>query len=159
MLQRTWVPIIAEAIRLRDAEGRDGDYEINGAEFGADGVFCVLVSERSDDLYDIGLYLPASAHEGTCDYYTICKNDGEEVETLPRFGDMSQTETEDFIVKYKDDPATKEAVFEMVVKFFIEHEVFSGDSIMQCDAPQIDGPELLCELAERIGFDAKVKEE
>jgi len=71
---------------------------------------------------------------------------------------MKTVKTEDFIVKYKDDDKTQKAVFKMVVGFFLKHEVFTGESIMQCDVPQIDAPEFLCDLAERIGFQTKIKE-
>lgn len=72
---------------------------------------------------------------------------------------MRKIETDDCVVKFDDNREVRDKVFEAVVKFFVEHEVFCGESIMQCDAPQIDGPELLSEIADDIiKFDVEYKE-
>jgi hypothetical protein len=71
---------------------------------------------------------------------------------------MKTIETEDFIVRYRDDTKTQEAIFKMVVAWFLKQEVFTSESIMQCDAPQLEGPEFLGELADRIRFDVEIKE-
>ena len=63
---------------------------------------------------------------------------------------MRTVETKNCIVTFPDDQATRDAVFELVVKFFLDHETFSGESAMQCDAPQIDAPQLLCDLVDDI---------
>jgi len=63
---------------------------------------------------------------------------------------MKTIETKDCIVKYKDDKATKQAVFDKVVGFFLEHESFSGESIMQADDPRIEAPVLLSAIADDI---------
>ena len=78
--QRTWVPIIARAIRRYAAERgddyREGDYaEIDG--------YTVLVSREPGTPagnYNIGLYEPTSPPWGTCDWYGVCTHDGEEAE-------------------------------------------------------------------------------
>lgn len=46
--------------------------------------------------------------------------------------------------------ATKDAVFERVVAFFLKHEAFCGESVMQRDAPQIEGPVMLSELVDDV---------
>lgn len=53
-------------------------------------------------------------------------------------------------VTYKDDQATKDAVFEKLLAWFFKHQAFSGESIMQTDAPQIEAPVLLSDIAEDI---------
>ena len=71
---------------------------------------------------------------------------------------MRTAETSDCVVTFPDDQATKDAVFERVVKFFLDHEVFSGESVMQCDAPQVEAPVLLSEIADDVlCFDVKDK--
>jgi len=71
---------------------------------------------------------------------------------------MRTVETENCVVTFPDDQATKDAVFDRVVAFFLEHEAFSGESVMQCDAPQIEGPVMLSELVDDVlKFDAKDK--
>jgi len=67
-------------------------------------------------------------------------------------------ETESYVVEYDDGPDVRKAVFDKVIAFFVEHESFSGESVCQCDAPQLDAPALLAELADDvIKFKAKVK--
>lgn len=69
-------------------------------------------------------------------------------------------ETDDWIVECKDDPATKEAVFNAVIQFFKDHQMFSGESIMQSDNPQIEAPILMSNIADDIlKFNVKYKDE
>lgn len=74
-LQRTEVPIVRQAIAkfVGDGTPTDGSYyEIDG--------YTVLVSQSADlpaYCYGIGLYLPGSTPEGTCDGYWVCTADGE----------------------------------------------------------------------------------
>ena len=70
-LQRAWVPIIRDAIAQCVADGRDE------ADYGVDG-YTVLVS-RENSVFSIGLYLPGSAPEGTCDAYYTCAENGEAI--------------------------------------------------------------------------------
>lgn len=66
---------------------------------------------------------------------------------------MALIDTPDYTVEYKDDPATKDAVFNAVLEFFKKHDKFCGDSISQSDGPIVDAPNLLCDLADNIiGF-------
>ncbi len=63
---------------------------------------------------------------------------------------MSTFETPDAVVTFKDDEATKQAVFDRVMAFFKEHESFCGESICQCDGPIIDAPNVLADIADDI---------
>jgi hypothetical protein len=49
------------------------------------------------------------------------------------------------------------AVFDKVVAFFMEQEAFCGESIMQCDAPQIAAPEFLSDLADTATAEANAR--
>ncbi len=51
-------------------------------------------------------------------------------------------------IKYKDDPETKELVFQKVVNYFVDHQCFFGESVFQNDEVQLDAPEFLSELAD-----------
>jgi hypothetical protein len=72
---------------------------------------------------------------------------------------MTKTiETKDAVVTYRCDQATKDAVFERLVKFFANHEAFSGEAICQCDAPQIDSIQTMAEIADNLmGFEITEK--
>jgi hypothetical protein len=71
-LQRKWIPAIREAIARRLAEGRDGDYTVDG--------YTILVEKsEAKNEFRIGLYLPGSMPDGTCDGYFICTADGEAI--------------------------------------------------------------------------------
>lgn len=63
---------------------------------------------------------------------------------------MREVKTENLKITFADDQNTKDAVFERVVKFFLDHQSFCGDSVMQCDAPQIDAPEFLADLVDEV---------
>lgn len=58
--------------------------------------------------------------------------------------------TRDGHVSYEDSQDARDAVFERVLAFFLKHESFSGECIMQSDNPQIYAPELLSELADEV---------
>lgn len=58
--------------------------------------------------------------------------------------------TRDGYVLCKDSRKTRDEVFERVLAFFLKHESFSGECIMQSDNPQIYAPELLSELADEV---------
>jgi len=64
--------------------------------------------------------------------------------------DMATQKINDVTITYKDDQATKEAVFKKVVDWFMDQETFSGESLMQSDAPQLEAPVLLSDLADDI---------
>lgn len=63
---------------------------------------------------------------------------------------MPSFETSDVVVTYKDDEATKQAVFDRVMAYFLEHEMFHGEGIHQCDATIIDAPSVLSDIADDI---------
>ncbi len=51
---------------------------------------------------------------------------------------------------YHDDQATRDAVFEKVLQFFIDQQSFSGESVFQHDGVAIDSPVMLGELADNV---------
>lgn len=53
-------------------------------------------------------------------------------------------------VTYNDDQSTRDMLFDKMLKWYIERNVFNGESIMQSDGPLMDGPDLLVEIAEDI---------
>lgn len=61
-------------------------------------------------------------------------------------------EFKDYSVSYKDDPETKDKVFNALLAWYKEQEVFHGESLMQCDEPVIAAPEILCDLIDVIDF-------
>lgn len=63
---------------------------------------------------------------------------------------MTQIHSDEYVVAYKDDEATKQALFDKLVAFYKKHEAFSGESIMQCDGPQLEAAELLSDIADDI---------
>ncbi len=72
---------------------------------------------------------------------------------------MRKITTKDYTVSFEDTQEMRDAVFERVIAFYMKHEAFSGESIMQCDGPQIDAPDLLADLAdETLKFHVKWKD-
>ena len=63
---------------------------------------------------------------------------------------MRTIKTKNCIVTFSEEPSVKDAVFEAVVKFFVDHESFNGESIMQNDNPQMDSPVLLADIADDV---------
>lgn len=63
------------------------------------------------------------------------------VEIKTKYGD---------IVTYNDTQEIRDAVFERVMKYFIEHEAFFGESIHQSDGPIIDAPNVMSDIADDI---------
>lgn len=60
------------------------------------------------------------------------------------------------LVEYQDDQATRDAVYEKVLDWFIQVETFSGEGVMQNDTPLLEAPQLLVDLADDIfQFDVK----
>lgn len=63
-------------------------------------------------------------------------------------------------ITYKDDQATRDAVFEKVLAWFIEMESFNGECVIQNDGPSIDAPNLLGDLADDFfEFDVEFEED
>jgi hypothetical protein len=65
---------------------------------------------------------------------------------------VNTVRTENYLATYKDDPEVRDAVFKKLVDFFAKHESFSAESVMQCDGPQIEAPELMADIAEMLEF-------
>lgn len=63
---------------------------------------------------------------------------------------IRKIEIEDGVVEFDDTPELRDAVFEKVLKFFTDHGAFTGEAIFQSDGPQIDGPDLLSDLADDL---------
>jgi len=63
---------------------------------------------------------------------------------------MKEYKTEDMKVTWEETPEKIKAVYDKVVDFFKKHESFSGECIMQSDAPIIESPELLSDIADDI---------
>jgi hypothetical protein len=71
---------------------------------------------------------------------------------------MRKIVTENCVVTFPDDQATKDAVFERIVAFCAKHEAFSGETMAQCDGPQLDIVGLMCDLIDDVmRFDVKDK--
>jgi len=66
-------------------------------------------------------------------------------------------DTKDIKADFEDSENLRDAVFERLLLFYKEHEVFDGEMLCQCDAPQIAAPELLSDIAEMINFDVDYK--
>jgi hypothetical protein len=67
----------------------------------------------------------------------------------------AKTEFEDGTVSYNVDPQTQNAVYGEVLRWFMKHQCFHGESIMQCDEPQLTAAETLAELAEVFQFEVE----
>jgi hypothetical protein len=68
-------------------------------------------------------------------------------------------ENDEYTLLFNNDQQTKDLLYDAVMEFFCEHETYSGESICQSDSPQIDAPELLSKIAEKIlKFEVKYKE-
>lgn len=53
-------------------------------------------------------------------------------------------------VTYRMDQETKEALFEILIDWFFWHEAFDGESIIQCDGPNLYSCNVLGDIAEDI---------
>jgi hypothetical protein len=68
-------------------------------------------------------------------------------------------ETDEFIVRFMSNDSTKEKVFTALIEWYKKHGAFSGESICQCDGPQIDATNILSEIADDIiAFDVEWKD-
>jgi hypothetical protein len=59
-------------------------------------------------------------------------------------------ETEDLEVTCNDDQPARDALFERVMQFFKETELFWGESVAQSDRTGELAPELLADIADNI---------
>lgn len=78
----------------------------------------------------------------------LCYEDENETATI---------EIDDVIITYNCSEATKQAVFDRVLHFFLQNQAFSGESICQSDSCIIDAPETLCDIADIMKFDVEWK--
>lgn len=66
----------------------------------------------------------------------------------------------DAILTYEETDEIKQQIFDRVMKYFLEHNSFYGESIMQSDNPIIDAPNVLAEIADDImKFKVEMKDE
>ena len=56
---------------------------------------------------------------------------------MTKEGEMRTIETSDMVVQFDDSQAIKDAVFDVLIKWYAQMESFSGESIMQSDEPQL----------------------
>lgn len=56
----------------------------------------------------------------------------------------------DCVVVYDSSPKTRDAVFDRLIDWYFKHGSFNGESIIQCDDPSIDAPNILAEIADHI---------
>jgi hypothetical protein len=93
--------------------------------------------------------------QGVCyDHARLCSQCGEEpscgatpcVRCLSK-GEVSFSDGRAF---YNSSTEARDEVFKRVVGFFSKHESFSGESIMQSDAPQLHASEFLSSLADEV---------
>lgn len=68
---------------------------------------------------------------------------------------MKTIETPEFTVIYDDSETAANRVADILLKWFLEEEMFSGESIQQMDVTYEDAPDLLSRCAEE-GFIFKV---
>ena len=59
-------------------------------------------------------------------------------------------------ITYDDSQEAKEKLFIAMLEFFKKHSAYNGESIQQCDGPQIAAPTVLSDVAEKI-FQFKVE--
>lgn len=65
----------------------------------------------------------------------------------------------DVKVSFEDSQELRDKVFKKVLDYYLEHEAFNGESIMQSDNPQIFAPMVMSEIADEIiKFDVEWKE-
>ena len=49
-----------------------------------------------------------------------------------------------------DSPKTKKIVWEKLIGYFRKHGAYCGESVMQCDGPNIEASEVMSEIADII---------
>ncbi len=63
---------------------------------------------------------------------------------------LHQFETDEYVVSYEETEEVKNLVFHCLVSFFREHEFFNGESLFQSDEGQIESPNVLAELLDKV---------
>lgn len=62
---------------------------------------------------------------------------------------MTTMQREGFTVTYDDSPEVHKAVYDRILKWFMEQDHYCGDSIHQSDSTYEDAPNLLTDIAEK----------
>jgi hypothetical protein len=67
-------------------------------------------------------------------------------------------EFEDFVVEYDDSEQVRDRVFNRLMEFLHEHNLYNGEVILQSDSIQLDAPDFLADLIDNvIQFEVKDK--
>ena len=69
---------------------------------------------------------------------------------------MATLTEEDRTGTFEDTPEMHKKEFDHLIAWFHEHGCYSGESIMQSDAPQLTAVEMLSDLAEETKLSVKV---
>lgn len=56
----------------------------------------------------------------------------------------------DRAVVFRNNQGIRDAVFNALIDWYFKHKSFSGESIVQCDDPSIDAPNILADIADDI---------
>lgn len=69
----------------------------------------------------------------------------------PNMNNETKTiETKDSIITFNADEATKQAVFDRVLAYYVAHDQFFGEGIHQCDETIIDAPNVMSDIADNV---------
>lgn len=64
---------------------------------------------------------------------------------------MKQTfKSDNRTISYEDNPEIHKAVFDKLIKFYKEIDMFSGESICQSDTGYIESPQVVSDIADNI---------
>lgn len=69
---------------------------------------------------------------------------------------MKKFETKDYIGTCASGPQVEHELYKTLLEWYKKHEAFSGESICQCDEPELDAKNILSDIAEEV-FRFKVK--
>lgn len=71
-----------------------------------------------------------------------------------------KTECDTIKLTFNNDQETKDKLFDKMLDFYIRHQRFSRESIMQSDGPQEEAPILISEIADDLlQLDAKYEKD
>lgn len=63
---------------------------------------------------------------------------------------MKTIKTDNYVVTIDDSQEVKDAIFERLIKFGLQHDAWTGESIFQSDEPNIDSVSVMCEIFDDI---------
>lgn len=73
---------------------------------------------------------------------------------------MTTIQVDDLFVSYEDTLEMRDEVFNRVLNFYVEHQCFFGEVLMQADNPQIEAPNFLAEMLDEVFmFEVEYKDE